>query len=244
MPRPPRISAAGLTFHVVQRGNDRHRTFFDAADYRAYLLLLNRISSRYLTGIHAYALMTNHVHLLMTSRRVDGISLTMQQTASSYGRYINKRYERTGTLWEGRFRSSPVDTDYYCLACYRYIELNPVRAGIVALPGDYRWSSYRENTGERGISIVIPHPSFLAIAASETQRNESYAEIVNEGIGQTTLEQIRKSTATGAPIGDRTFCQTVERETGVSLERRRPGRPRKSGPPDQGTLNPRSEKGL
>jgi putative transposase len=228
MARPPRINPADITFHVVHRGNDRSRTFFDDEDFRTYLLLLSRISSRYSTTIHVYTLMANHVHLLMTSQRDGGVSQTMQQTASSYGRYVNRRYQRTGTLWEGRFRSSPVDTDYYCLACYRYIELNPVRAGIVAHPDDYRWSSYRENTGRRGLSVVVPHASYLALATSPEERQTRYAAIVGAGLAERTVEEIRQSTARGTPLGSPAFREAIESESGVRLGSRDRGRPRKS----------------
>jgi putative transposase len=115
----------------------------------------------------------------------------MQQLGSSYARHVNQQYSRTGTLWEGRFRSSPVDSDYYCLACYRYIELNPVRAGIVAHPKDYRWTSYHENVGQRALSIVAPHASFLAIASSIEQRIERYQAIVGTDLPETTVMAIR-----------------------------------------------------
>jgi putative transposase len=227
MARPPRITAANVTFHVVHRGNDRGRTFFDDDDFRTYLLLLRRISDRYSTQVHAYVLMTNHVHLLMTARVSGGISRTMQHTASAYGRYINDRYQRTGTLWEGRFRSSPVDNDYYCLACYRYIELNPVRAGMVALPEDYRWSSFRENVGRRALSIVVPHDSFLALADGPESRRAAYAEIVSSGIADETIEAIRQNTAKGIPIGAPSFHQSIADLAGVDLGQRHRGRPRK-----------------
>jgi len=226
MPRLPRISVPNVTFHVVQRGNDRGRTFFDERDFRTYVLLLSRISRRYQTSVHAYVLMTNHVHLLMTSQRQDGISLTMQQLGSSFVRHINERYSRTGTLWEGRFRSSPVDSDYYCLACYRYIELNPVRAGIVAAPDDYRWSSYRENVGLRALSVVTPHASYLRIASEDERRREQYRQIVNERLPESTLATLRDSTVKGLPIGDERFLGMLERKTGRTIIPGPRGRPR------------------
>jgi putative transposase len=212
----------------VQRGNDRHRTFFDEEDFRTYLLLLDRISQRYSTSIHAYALMSNHVHLLMTSRLDGGISRTMQQTGSSYVRYVNRRLQRTGTLWESRFRSSPVTTDYYCLACYRYIELNPVRAGMVAHPADYHWSSYWENTGRRGSTFVTPHPSFLALATTPTQARARYAELVEAGVDPGTLADIRQCTASGSALGRKPLAEDQAREDGIDRRIRRRGRPRKS----------------
>jgi REP-associated tyrosine transposase len=227
MARQPRITLAGLTIHVVQRGNDRSRTFFDDDDFRTYLLLLRCISRRYQTSVHAYVLMTNHVHLLVTSKIEGGVSLTMQQTGSSYARYINRRYERTGTLWEGRFWSAPIETDFYCLACYRYIELNPVRAGIVARPVDYRWSSHRENSGCRTLSIVEPHPTFTAIGATRKQRVDGYLALFDGTLAQTTVDAIRRGIRTGIPVGDESFRQSLEVKTGRSIGPRKRGRPRK-----------------
>jgi len=229
MPRPPRISLPGLTCHIVQRGNDRNRTFFSDEDYRTYLLLLKRISRRYETSVHAYVLMTNHVHLLMTSKQQDGLSRTMQQVGSSYTRHVNDRYERTGTLWEGRFRSSPVDSDFYCLACYRYIELNPVRAGMVSSPGEYRWSSYNENAGRRAPSVVEPHDSFLAIASASDERASCYRAIVNDQLPDKTISAIRRATSSGMPIGDETFRKAIEQRSGTVIGRRQRGRPSKKG---------------
>ena len=192
MSRAPRLQIAGLTFHVVHRGNHRERIFFTNDDYLGYLHLLAWMSSRYETKIHAYVLMTNHVHMLMTAERPDGVSLTMQNVASTYSRQLNKRLDRQGPLWEGRFRSSLIDTDYYCLACYRYIELNPVRAGIVASPADYRWSSYRENVGQRAPRIVEPHPSFLSLGALPDERAGNYLAILAEVLPVNTLATLRK----------------------------------------------------
>jgi putative transposase len=226
MPRPPRIRLPGITFHVVQRGNDRNRTFFVNDDYRAYLNLLNFVSHRYETDVHAYVLMTNHVHLLMTSRLPDGVSRTMQNAAAGYSRRINERLERTGTLWEGRFRSSPIDSDYYALACYRYIELNPVRAGMVASPADYRWSSYHENTGRRSLSIVKPHASYLALGASPRDQRKSYRAIVDGKIPERDLDEFRFGARKGLPVGSTSFRRRIEDATGTKIGSGTIGRPR------------------
>lgn len=225
MSRLPRIQIPGITFHVVQRGNDRTRTFFVDDDYRAYLNLLNLMSHRYQTEIHAYVLMTNHVHLLMTSKRADGLSRTMQQVAAGYSRRINDLHQRTGTLWEGRFLSSAIDSEFYCLACYRYIELNPVRAGIVRLPGDYRWSSFGENVGLRSLSIVHPHPCYQALGESVESRHKKYAKLVHERVSGDTLAEIRRGTRKGLPVGGSRFKHQIESEIGKALNPRRVGRP-------------------
>ncbi len=145
MPRQQRYRLPGVPQHVIQRGNNRQVTFFDNMDYRKYLDCLETAGDKYDCAIHAYVLMTNHVHLLMTPSEPDSISKVMQSVGRQYVQYINWSYKRTGTLWEGRYKASPIESERYLLTCYRYIELNPVRAGMVASPADYAWSSYRHN---------------------------------------------------------------------------------------------------
>ena len=227
MSRLPRIHIPGIPLHIVQRGNFRHRTFFEDEDYRTYLRLLARFSQRYETRIHAYVLMSNHVHLLVTSSHAGGISATMQHLASTYSRQVNERLERKGSLWEGRFLSSPVESDFYCLACYRYIELNPVRAGIVAAPEEYHWSSYHENVGRHAWKIVVPHACFLALGPSPGARAESYRAIVRERLSGATIDAIRERTRKGVPVGREIFTTIVEAETGYVLGPKKRGRPRK-----------------
>ena len=223
MPRLPRIRIPGMTFHVVHRGNDRSRTFFVDDDYRAYLHLLCLNSQRYRTSVHAYVLMTNHVHMLLTSSLPNGISLTMQHVSAGYARRINDRYRRTGSLWEGRFKSSPIDSEFYCLACYRYIELNPVRAGMVQSPGDYRWSSYHENVGKHALSIVSPHPCYQTLGGTPAVRHERYRGIVHEHLPDQTIAAIRHGASKGLPVGGDAFRTRIETEIGTSLGSREVG---------------------
>lgn len=145
MPRLPRIDLPGIPRHVIQRGNDRQPCFFQEVDYVRYLGDLKELSIRSGCVIHAYVLMTNHVHLLLTPSQVGQVSTLMQALVRRYVRYVNDRYGRTGTLWERRYKSCLVDSETYLLSCYRHIELNPVRAAMVTAPGDYRWSSFRSN---------------------------------------------------------------------------------------------------
>ncbi|HEY5622444.1 MAG TPA: transposase [Gammaproteobacteria bacterium] len=229
MSRLPRICIPGLPFHVVQRGNDRARVFFEDDDYHAYLHLLIGMSERYATEIHAYVLMTNHIHLLVSSQRRDGVSRTMQQVSSGYARRINDRYERTGTLWESRFKSSPIDSDHYGLTCYRYIELNPVRAGIVRSPAEYRWSSYRENAGLSAMSVVRPHACYAALGVSGKERSRQYRQIVHEHLSERALADIREGTSKGLPVGAGAFKREIEARLGEPLGSRQRGRPRKKG---------------
>jgi putative transposase len=227
MPRLPRIRIAGFPFHVVQRGNDRHLTFFSDTDYRSYVDLLLKMSRRYETSVHAYVLMANHVHLLLTSHRPDGISRTMQQVAAGHARRINDRRGRTGTLWESRFKSSPIDSERYCLACYRYIELNPVRAGICARPGDYPWSSFNENAGKQAVRVTTPHPCYLELGSSPERRFFHYRQLFRDTFPDRTLLAIRGGSARGLPVGSEAFRQRVENELGMPLTDRKRGRPRR-----------------
>ena len=215
-----------MTFHIVQRGNNKNDTFYEERDYRFYLHLLGLFSKRTGTRVHAYVLMTNHIHLLMTSDQTDGISKTIQLVSSSYSQWVNKRYERTGSLWEGRFKSSPVDSEYYCLACYRYIELNPVRAGMVSSPADYPWSSYLQNAERGPFDCVIPHPCYEALARSAHERRRRYRQLFGDALPRRTLARFRHASRKGLPVGSDAFLKAVETAIGTSVGTRCIGRPR------------------
>ncbi|PTA73523.1 MULTISPECIES: transposase [unclassified Stenotrophomonas] len=193
MPRPPRIDAPGYPQHVVQRGNNRQPVFFTDGDHVAYLRLLCQHADQQHCRVHAYVLMDNHVHLLATPDVSGGLSRMMQAVSRTYVRRVNDRQGRTGTLWEGRFHSTLVDTDRYLLACQRYIELNPVRAGRVARPGDYRWSSYRANAHGRPNALLKPHSAFELIALDLDERRRRYAAFIEEGIPAADVAAIRQA---------------------------------------------------
>lgn len=228
MPRPPRISVPNTTFHVVQRGNNQARTFFEEQDYALYLALLEYACRRYQTQVHAYVLMTNHVHLLVTSSLPEGVSRTMQYVAGRYVAKLNRRLGRTGTLWGGRFRSSPIDTDRYLLACYRYIELNPVRAGIVRSPDAYRWSSYRANATEAATSLISAHPVLFSLGKTPLERALRYRELLRQPLPADTLRLIRQRLKDGLPIGDAGFRKDLETSLRRPLVKPKRGRPAKS----------------
>lgn len=173
MPRRPRLDLPGVAQHIVQRGNDRQPCFFIDIDRIRYLQDLRELSLKLDIAVHAYVLMTNHVHLLLTSKQAGTVSTLMQSLGRRYVRYINTQYRRTGTLWEGRYKSCLVQDETYLLRCYRYIELNPVRAGMVSDPADYRWSSHCCNGLGQANALVQPHGSYLAIAAAD-QRADHY----------------------------------------------------------------------
>ena len=225
MPRKPRMYLPGVPSHIVQRGNDRHACFFEDENYLFYLHCLEEACKRYGVAVHAYVLMTNHAHLLMTPLDESGISRVMQLVGNRYVQYINKRYGRTGTLWEGRHKASLVDAERYLLACYRYIELNPVRAGMVANPADYRWSSYRHNAEGESSIIVTAHDLFLAISPNVDERRHSYRELFSAGLNNDEIKEIRKAAGFSMPLGDDRFKSDVEAMLGRTIGQSHLGRP-------------------
>jgi putative transposase len=226
MPRRARLRAAGIALHVIQRGNNRSACFYTADDYAYYLEHLDRFARRFRCAIHAYVLMTNHVHLLLTPEEADGASMLMKYLGQYYVHHVNQRYGRTGTLWEGRFKSCLAQSQTYVLACYRYIELNPVRAGMVAHPGKYRWSSYTANAVGASLETLTPHSEYLALGASAASRHEAYRALVAEGLDPKMTCAIRESTNGNVALGTTRF--QVEIETMLQRRARRgvPGRPR------------------
>jgi putative transposase len=182
MARLPRLTIPGHPHHLIQRGNNRQPTFRDPDDYARMLALLAEYSEREKVAIHSYVLMSNHFHLLATPDTATGLPRMMQAIGRRYVRYFNDRHRRTGTLWEGRYKGAPIQTDRYLLACMVYIDLNPVRAGMVARPGDYRWSSYGHYTGLRSDRLIKPHPLYWNLGNTPFAREASYSELVNHGI--------------------------------------------------------------
>lgn len=227
MPRPPRLDLAKVPQHVIQRGNDRQPCFFRELDYIRYLQDLREAAMKYRCHVHAYVLMTHHVHLLVTPCEVGAVSRMMQSVGRRYVRFINDAVSRTGTLWEGRYKSSLVDSEHYLLACYRYIELNPVRAAIAATPADYRWSSYACN-GNGGIDLLITaHPAYLHIHSDAELRRACYRALVAQGIGDDELLAIRTYAQRQRALGTSRFQQAIDLQLGRRAGMGLPGRPRK-----------------
>ncbi|HZH70032.1 MAG TPA: transposase, partial [Flavobacteriaceae bacterium] len=177
MPRKPRFFIPDIANHVIQRGNNREAVFFEEEDYQTYKNYLHESAQSSGVKIHAYVLMTNHIHILATADSTEGISLMMQKTGRFYVPFINYKYERSGTLWEGRFKSSLVDSDFYVLACMRYIEMNPVRANMVESPQEYQWSSYQRNALDGHDRLVTSHESYLGLARMKKQRLNKYISL-------------------------------------------------------------------
>jgi putative transposase len=207
MPRRPRLTVAGIPFHIIQRGNNRSACFLSDGDYLRYLTDLGGQAAIRGVAVHAYVLMTNHVHLLATGTTADAVGQLMKFLGQRYVQYINRRYGRTGTLWEGRFRSCLVDADTYLLACHRYIEANPVRAGMVRHPADYRWSSYRANAEGQIDPVVTPHPLLLELAPAPADRRRAYRELFDSVLDEESLGRIRKTTNGGFALGGKQFQQ-------------------------------------
>ena len=227
MPRKPRAYLAGVPCHIITRGNNREACFYCDDDYLFYLNCLAEACQRFKVSLHAYVLMTNHVHLLMTPETAEGISRVMQSLGRRYVQYINKTYRRTGTLWEGRHKASLIDADTYLLTCYRYIELNPVRAAMVKHPAEYQWSSYRVNAGlcQRGELAV--HECYADLGLNNEQRHYAYRELFSIDLGD-QVHEIRQAINFSMPLGNTRFQQQIERALGRKLGHQGLGRPKKA----------------
>jgi REP-associated tyrosine transposase len=201
MPRAARCVVAGLPLHVVQRGISRNPCFFAERDYAVYLRFLGAFSDEFDCSVHAYCLMTNHVHLLVTPSTRDACALLMKKLGQCYVQYVNHNLGRTGTLWEGRFRSCMVNSDNYVLACYRYIELNPVRAGMVSAPCEYRWSSYRVNARGEINDLITAHSAYEALNGNAALRCCAYRQLCESAPPSRIEDEIRKATRLGVLAG-------------------------------------------
>ena len=227
MPRKPRFQIPAIPAHIVQRGNNRQPIFFEPADYAAYLNWLHVGLERYGCELHAYVLMTNHVHLLITPDSRDGISRAMQHVGRHYVPYINYTYGRTGTLWEGRYKASLVQEERYLLTCMRYIEMNPVRAEMVKSPAHYRWSSYRANGQGQADRMVKGHGNYLALGRTSSVRQAAYRDLFRNVLDPNDLKDIRAAWLTGTPLGNDRFRVEIERALKMKVGHARRGRPKK-----------------
>lgn len=226
MPRRSRIMLADIPVHVVQRGNNRQRCFYQEQDRAFYLFHLRRLLHRTGCKLHAYCLMTNHVHLLLTASASEACSRLMKDLGQLHTQYMNRNYDRSGSLWEGRFRSCVVQAEDYLLACYRYIEMNPVRASLVLHPEDHAWSSYRANA--QGISdpLITPHEEYSRYCGTEGRT--AYARLVAQVLHSALIDEIRTATNGNFALGDKSFRARVSAALGRRAEPGRAGRPRSS----------------
>lgn len=216
MARLPRFVILGQPQHVIVRGNNRSEIFCTDADYRFYLDKLQITCDKHACKIHAYVLMTNHLHLLITPQEEQSVSKAMQMLGRYYVQYYNYSYQRTGTLWEGRYKATLIDSETYLLICMRYIELNPVRAGMVDHPSDYPWSSYRCNAMGKTDVLVQPHTEYLRLGKTDEERQAAYRQLFKHHIAESSLNEIREATNKAWVLGNDRFKQRVQRQ----LERR------------------------
>lgn len=225
MARLPRLIIPHQPQHVIQRGNNRQPIFHDEEDYRRFLGWLKEAARFYQVAIHAYVLMPNHLHLLATPSDDTGLALMMQKVGRYYVPWFNNKYARSGSLFEGRFRTSLVDTEHYLLACSRYIELNPVRAGLAAGPLDYPWSSYAHHAGVRADGLVTDHLLYWGLGNTPFQREAAYTELVMQGIAQDEVEFVTSAVLKNQPLGSHAFKAELERKTKRQILPAKRGRP-------------------
>ena len=225
MARQARLTVPAYPHHVIQRGNDRQLIFRDDSDRERLLSLLLEHAQRSKVAVHAYVLMDNHFHLLLTPETVEGVPQMMQSVGRSYVRYFNTRHARTGTLWEGRYRCSLIETEKYLLACMAYIDLNPVRAGMVSEPADFAWSSHRHLIGRTSDKLVTPHALFWSLGNTPFAREAAYAQMVRAGIALQDQGDLTRSALTGWPLGSAGFISALAQNTQRRLLPAKAGRP-------------------
>jgi putative transposase len=225
MARRARIMLGGVPVHIIQRGHNRNACFFKEADYTTYLTHLHALAERFQCTVHAYCLMTNHVHLLLTPATKTGCGLLMKHLGQRYTQHVNRTYRRHGTLWEGRFRSCLVDSEDYLVACQRYIEQNPVRAGLVRRARDYLWSSHRGNAEGRLDALLTPHERYLALGRTRKTREAAYRALP---LDDAIIEEIRLATNGGFVLGHPRFQNRIAQRLDRRVTRGKPGRPKGS----------------
>jgi putative transposase len=227
MPRRARICLPGYPQHIVQRGHNRAPCFSETRDYELYLGLLGELRLEFACSVHAFVLMPNHVHLLLTSDAPGNVSELIRRLNLRFVQARNRWYRRTGSAWQGRFWSSVVEGGSYLLNCHRYIELNPVRAGIVANPEQYPWSSHRFNALGEASLVVDEHPQLLSVDADPGRRRAAYRALFSEDVPAAEIEAIRAALRSSLPYGSDPFVSALESTLGRRMRNGRPGRPRR-----------------
>jgi len=228
MPRQPRYFLPYIPQHIIQRGVDRQAVFFESGDYDLYLRSLGEAAKRYDCQIHAYVLMANHTHLLVTPGSKRSVPLIMQAIGRSYVQPLNKKYNRTGPLWQGRYKASLVQDEHYLLACHKYIELNPVRAGLVSAPGDYLYSSFAHNAGGSANRLLTPHHVYESLAFTAEQRRVAYRRLFCDSVSTEMLSTIRDTVNACLVLGNDRFKDQIESMLGRSVRPGKGGRPAKA----------------
>ena len=224
MARQPRLTVAAYPHHVIQRGNDRQDIVRDDADRARLLALWQEHAQTFRVAIHAWVIMDNHFHLLLTPETDEGLPQMMQAVGRAYVRYFNLRHQRTGTLWEGRYRSNLIESERYLLACMVYIDLNPVRAGMVAQAADFPWSSHRHCIGQVSDKTVTPHALFWGLGNTPFAREAAYAELVQAGVASAEKDQLTRSALSGWALGSSDFVGELQQSTARRLVPGKAGR--------------------
>ena len=228
MARLPRLTLPGYPHHVIQRGNNRQAIFASQADYQTLLNLLLENAQKFKVAIHAYVLMPNHFHLLATPETSDGLPQMMQAVGRRYVRWFNDAQGRSGTLWEGRYKSTVIDTDQYLLTCMAYMDLNPVRAGLVEQAADYAWSSHGHYIGQKVDKLITPHPLVWGLGNTPFAREAAYAELVKVGISASQQVKLTDSALQGWALGDDDFVKELQDLTRRRVSKALAGRPFKT----------------
>ncbi|MEJ8846542.1 transposase [Variovorax rhizosphaerae] len=224
MARLPRLTLADQPHHVIQRGNNRQSIFLDTEDHERMLALFAENAPRYGVALHAYVLMDNHFHLLATPSTVEGLPKFMQAVGRSYVRWFNDRHGRSGTLWEGRYRSTLIQAERYLLPCMAYIDLNPVRDGVVHEAREYPWSSHNHYAGLRADRLLTPHPLYWTLGNTPFAREAAYADLVHAGVASRDLTLLTDSTLQGWAAGDAAFVEKLQAATPRRVTKARAGR--------------------
>lgn len=228
MARLPRLTVPGYPHHVIQRGNNRQAIVVTQQDRAHLLALIAESAEKFLVDVHAYVLMDNHFHLLLTPSDGNGLSLMMQAVGRSYVRYFNHARQRTGTLWEGRYKSTVIQTERYLLACMAYVDLNPVRAKICERPSDFPWSSYRHYAGLNHDKLLKPHPVYWGLGNTPFARELAYKETVAAGLSLAQERALTDATLHGWALGDEHFVRDLQGGVERRLAKGKAGRPRKT----------------
>ncbi len=228
MARLPRLVIPFQAHHVITLGVDRQAIFRCEEDYRTYLNWLGQAAKRFKVAIHAYVLMSNHVHLLLSPCDSEGLGRMMQWIGRFYVPWFNQKYARTGTLWQGRFKASVIDSETYFMACSRHIELNPVRAQLVSEPGEYGWSSYAHHIGSKNDPLITDHPLYWALGNTPFEREAAYQQLLQQTPSQAETEQLSQAALKGWPLGSERFKKNLEQRTARRVNPAKRGRPAKS----------------
>lgn len=227
MARLPRLVAPGQPHHIIQRGNDRRLIFCDDNDYEAFLSWLRQAARQFKVAIHAYVLMPNHFHLLATPTDDLGLAHMIQWVGRHYVPYFNRKYQHVGGLWQGRYKTTVIDSENYFLTCSRYIELNPVRAGMLNDPAQYRWSSYAHHIGMRSDQLVTDHALYWALGNTPFAREAAYAGLIRETLAADEIVALNEATLKGWALGSEQFKNYLEHQTERRVRPAKRGRPRK-----------------